>query len=273
MSARCGGVGSLAGALVGALALALLGACASRPKLVSSIPVTPSPKPELKEAAMYNVQLGIAYMERGELETAQDKLLRALKENPRDPDVHSALALLYERLGELGQAEDEFHDAMRLAPRDPDVSNNYAVFLCRTHRVAQGVKRLLATAHDPLYATPEAAYTNAAVCLHSVHEDTQATTYLERAIALRPSFSEAVFQLANLEMVHGKLAAARARIERFMASYPATPELLGLAVRVTRAQGDTNAEQRYERTLRRDFPHSDEARALASTPPVLQPQG
>jgi type IV pilus assembly protein PilF len=248
-------------------ALAALTACASKARVISPIPDTVTPKPDFHEAAQYNVELGVAYMERGDLALAQDKLNRALKENPRDPTVHSALALLDERLGELDEADRQFHTALHLAPHDPDVSNNFAVYLCRTHRVDQGVKRLIATARDPLYTTPEAAYTNAAVCLRTVHRDAEAELDLERALALRPSFAEAVFQLASLEMQQGKLADARARIDRYIETYAATPDLLALGVRIAHALGDPVAQQRYEQRLRVDFPNSPETRALASPSP------
>ncbi len=249
------------------LAVAAIAACASKPRVSSPIPDTPSPKPQLAEAAKYNVELGIAYMQRGDLERAQDKLNRALKEAPRDPTVHSALALLYERLGDLDQAESEFQRAMHLAPHDPDVSNNYAVYLCRTHRVDAGVKRLLATAHDPLYSTPEAAYTNAAVCLHSVNRDAEAEADLQRALELRPSFAEAVLQLSSLDAQHGKLRAALARIDRYFENYTSTPDLLVLAIRIAHTLGDPVAQQRYEQRLRIDFPDSPQARALSSPGP------
>lgn len=245
---------------------ALLAACAAsqKPRVDSHFGDEPSFKPHLKEAAKYNVELGIAYMQRGELAVAKEKLDRAAKENPDDPAVHSARALLYERLGNPREADEEFHEAMKLAPHDPDIANNYAVYLCRNHRVDEGVERLLATAHDPLYGTPEAAYTNAAVCLRSEHRDAEAKRELENALALRPGFAEAVFQLADLEMQHGELRDAQARIDRYIQTYTATPELLALGLRISRALHDPLGAQRFEQRLRVDFPNSPQTQALAA---------
>lgn len=222
-------------------------------------------KADLQEAAKYNVELGIAYMQRGELALAKDKLDRALKESPRDPEVHSALALLEERLGNPALTDHEFREALRLAPHDPDIANNYAVYLCRTHRVDEGVKQLLATARNPLYTTPEAAYTNAAVCLRSEHRDAEAKRALESALALRPGFAEAVFQLADLEVQQGQLADARARIDHYIETFTATPDLLLLGVRISRALHDPIGQQRYEQRLRVDFPNSPQTQALVSS--------
>jgi type IV pilus assembly protein PilF len=259
----------LAAALCAALCTAL-GACASssKPRVNPAFPNQPDFKPHPKEAAKYNVELGIAYMQRGELAVAKEKLERALKESPSDPEVHSALALLYERLGNPKEADDQFHEALKLAPSDPEIANNYAVYLCRHHRVDEGVKRLLAVAHNPLYTTPEAAYTNAAVCLRSEHRDDEAKRDLESAVALRPGFAEAVFQLADLEAAHGQLRDARKRIDRYIQTYTATPDLLALGVRISRSLRDPVAAQRYEQRLRVDFPNSQQTQALAaqSTP-------
>ncbi len=255
------------GVMAGLAALAAA-ACASRPHLPSVTSESVNLKPQPKLAAKYNVQLGIAYMQRGDLEFAQQKLLLALKENPRDPMVHNALALLYERLGEIKRADGQFREALRLAPRDPNVSNDYAVYLCRTNRVAQGVRRLIATARDPLYATPEAAYTNAAVCLRSVHRDALAKRYLERALVLRPGFAEAAYQLASLELQQGDLRDARAQVDHYIRHYTETPELLALGVRIARKQDDPVGEEHYKQRLRVDFPNSPEARALASPDPA-----
>ena len=258
MSARCA---------LAAAAFAMLVACAGKPRIDNKPPQQPVIKPDLQEAAKYNVELGIAYMQRGELAVAKEKLERAVKESPHDPEVHSALALLEERLGNRDEADHEFREAIRLAPHDPDIANNYAVYLCRTNRVNEGVKQLLATARNPLYRTPEAAYTNAAVCLRSAHRDDEAKRALESAVELRPGFAEAVFQLADLEMQHGELTDARARIDHYIETYTATPDLLLLGVRIAKTLHDPLAQQRYEQRLRVDFPNSPQTQALAGPRP------
>jgi type IV pilus assembly protein PilF len=255
------------GGLIVVTALAALAACSSKPRVVTPAPETKTFKPDLVDAAKYNVELGVAYMDRGDLALAKDRLDRAAKEAPRDPMVHSALALLDERLEQPDDADREFHEALRLAPHDPKIANNYAVYLCRNHRVDEGVKLLLQTARNPLYETPEAAYTNAAVCLRSVHRDADAKTELLRAIALRPNFAEAVLQLATLEMQQGQLRDARARIDRYIETYPATPDLLELGMRISHSLGDPVGQHRYEQRLRVDFPDSQQTHALSQSNP------
>ena len=240
----------------GVLAVLLLTACSSSSAKRQT--------EKAHEAAIYNVQLGLEYMNQGDLERAKDKLDRALTQDPGNPDVHSARATLYSRLKQKDKADEEFRTALRLAPHDPRMVNNYAVYLCENGRTDEGVKRFLEAARNPLYPTPEAAYTNAGVCLRAAKRDDEARVNFSHALQLKPNFAEAQFQLANLQFEHGELAPARAGIDTFIGTYNATADLLLLAVRVARAQGDRVAAQRYARKLQLDFPGTDQARALAA---------
>ena len=216
-----------------------------------------------RDAAIYNTELGIAYMRRGDLAVAQTKLDRAVKENPDDPDVHNARALLFARLGEPEQADREYREAMRLAPKNPDFQNNYAIYLCGVGRVDDGVQTFLRAAHNPLYMTPELAYDNAGVCLRSAHKNVEAAQMFTDALAIRPNFGQALWQLADLDFSQGKLAQARQEIEAFLAANQENPDLLLLAVKVARAQGDRLNAELYARRLQLDFPDSAQAHALA----------
>jgi type IV pilus assembly protein PilF len=240
--------------LAGALVTIALAACAGNPQHPS----------RQHDAAVDNMQLGVQYMNQGDLEIAKVKLDRALAEDPGNASVHTARGMLFERLREPDKADAEFRTALRLAPQDPEVVNNYAVYLCQNGRTDDGVKHFLEAARNPLYRTPWAAYTNAGVCLRSAKRDDEARQDFSSALQLRPSDPEAAFQLATLEFQHGEVTAARGRIDTFIGMYNETPDLLLLGVRITRAQHDQVAEQRYTRKLKLDFPQSDQARALAA---------
>ena len=232
----------------------VLGACATDPQKAK----------KLRDAAAYNTQLGIAYMNQGDLARAQEKLDRAVTQDPENADVRTARAMLYVRMGEPDKAESEFHAALRLAPRDPKVVNNYAVYLCQTGHTDDGVKHFLEAARNPLYPTPQVAFTNAGVCLMAAKRDDEARADFVRALQLAPNYAEAEFQLANLQFQHGELAKARTGIDAYMTNFGANPDLLLLAVKVARAQGQASAAQTYARKLQLDFPGSDQTRALAA---------
>jgi type IV pilus assembly protein PilF len=250
MTARIAWVSPLLLAGVAALALVACSSTSNRAKKRS-------------DASNYNMQLGMAYLNQGELGLAKEKLDRAMAENSGDPNVHSAMAMLQDRLGHPEQADKEFRAALSLGPRNPDVLNNYAVYLCRTGRTDEGVKSFEEAAHNALYRTPEAAYTNAGVCLRGAKRDTQAAMSFQRALQVKPNFAEAAYQLADLDFQRGEVREARETVERFLSSFEATPDLLLLGVRITSKQGDRLAQEKLARRLRMDYPSSDQARALA----------
>jgi type IV pilus assembly protein PilF len=213
-------------------------------------------------AGELNKQLGTEYLKKGRLALAKEKLERAEKYNPRDPELHSVLAVLYERLGAPKEVDKHFREAIRLAPKDPQISNNYAVYLCRNGRTDEGVKRFIESAQNPLYRTPEIAYTNAGVCLRSANRLNESAASFTRALQIRPNNAEAVFQFAELERERGNLTKARELVDKYLGSFDATPDLLLTGVRLSRAQGDRVAEDKYTRRLRVEFPNSQQFRLL-----------
>ena len=223
-----------------------------------------------EKAGELNKQLGTEYLRKGNLALAKEKLERAEKYNPRDAELHSVLAVLYERLGIPKEVDDHYRTAIRLAPKDPQISNNYAVYLCRNGRPDEGVKRFLESAQNPLYRTPELAYTNAGVCLRAAKRYDEAAASYTRALQIRPNNAEAVFQAADLELERGDLAKARSLVDKYLGLYDATPDLLLTAVRLTRAQGDRVAEDKYTRRLRVEFPNSQQFRQLTESAAATQ---
>ncbi|EQD30227.1 type IV pilus biogenesis/stability protein PilW [mine drainage metagenome] len=120
-------------------------------------------------AAVYNTELGIAYLQRGALALAKARLDQAERENPDSPNVQSARALLFERLREPARADRAFRRALDLAPHDPDYQNDYAVYLCSTGHYARGVKYFLEAARNPLYLTPATPSTmRESVCARNI---------------------------------------------------------------------------------------------------------
>jgi len=214
-------------------------------------------------ASDINLQLGVAYLQQDNLAVAKEKLERAEKQNPRDPRVHSALAWLYERLEKPNLVDEHFRTALRLAPQDPDINNNYAVYLCKTGRAEEGVKRFMEAARNPLYGTPAAAYTNAGVCLRNAKRLDEAEVNFRMALRSMPNSAEASYQLGELDLERGRPANTRSQIDIFLSAFNATPDLLLLGVRAAKAQGDRIAAEQYARRLRAEFPGSSQTRSLA----------
>jgi type IV pilus assembly protein PilF len=243
----------------------VLGACASTPHSDSSSPTDSHVASRLQAAAKINLQLGVGYLQQGDLAIAKEKLERARSEDPHNAEIHGAMALLDQRLGKDKDADKEFRTALELDSRDPAMLNNYAVFLCSHQRVDEGVRYFEQAAANPLYRTPWAAYTNAGVCMRAAHRDADAAQRFARALQSNPAYAEAVYQASDLDFQHQKLADARFRIDVFMLTNPATPDLLLLAYRIAQSQQDNASQRKYEARLTQEFPNSEQARELAAS--------
>lgn len=216
------------------------------------------------QAARYNAQLGIAYLKENRLEIARDKIERALQQNSRDAAVQTAAGLLYERLNEEKRADKAYSTALRLDPKNPEMQNNYAVFQCRRGQHAKGTKLFELAAKNPLYRTPAVAYANAGVCARGANDLPTAEEYFRKALSIQPAYPDALLQLADLTFTRGNGLQARAFLQRYFASAPATPDALALGVRVERALGDVAAANDYASRLKRDFPMSEQARQISN---------
>jgi type IV pilus assembly protein PilF len=244
-------------ALIAALLVSLLAGCVSAD---GKRPVKDEDPDET--AAKYNIQLGTAYLQQGNYAVAREKLERSLKQNPRDPDVHTSLGLLYDRTGEPKLADKHYREALRLAPENQDISNNYAIYLCKSGRVDEGVARFSSVAASKYYRTPEVALTNAGVCLRGAKRLDEAQQKLLGAIKARPNYSEATVQLAGLHIERAQFAEARKVIDSYLGAFRPNPDVLYAAVSVARAAKDRMAEEKFSRALRLEFPDSAQARAL-----------
>lgn len=217
-------------------------------------------------AAKINIQLGTTYLQQGNYVLAREKLERSLKQNPKDPDVHTSLGLLYDRTGDAKLADKHFREALRLAPDKPDLINNYAIYLCKNGRVDEGVEKFVQIAGNKFYPTPEVALTNAGVCLRGAKKLDEAEQKFVGAIRARPNYSEATVQLAGLKVEKGDLVQAKKVVDTYLNAFRPSPDVLFAAVGVARASKDRMLEEKYTRTLRLDFPDSAQAKALQRQP-------
>jgi Tfp pilus assembly protein PilF len=69
-------------------------------------------------------------------------------------------------------------------------------------------------------------------------------------------------QLATLLGERGQLVEARKVVETYLGAFRPDAEVLYAAVTVARAAKDKMSEEKFSRTLRLEFPDSEQARAL-----------
>jgi type IV pilus assembly protein PilF len=230
-------------------------------------------KVDLKAAAQSNAEAGTAYLRRGQLREAKDKLDTALKQDSSNPAANWAMALLLEQLDMPAESDRYYRTAMRQQPDNPDIANTYAVYLCKSGRSDDALPLFDGLIRNKLYREPWAAATNAAVCLRADKRNADALAYLERALTMRANYVDAVIQKADLQLILGRNTQSRQTVDSYLAvptpkeSDPYRPEVLLIGVRAAMAEGNRPAADNYARLLRRDFPSSPQT---ASLPQLLQ---
>ena len=213
-------------------------------------------------AAQINTQLGLAYMQRGDLKGAMSALKKALAENPDLAEAQMSIAVLYQRLGENDNARRHYVRAVQLAPDDPPTLNNYGLFLCSPGEPAKSEQYFERAAKNPLYRTPQVPLTNAGVCSIKQGKKDQAEKYFLRALKADPRFPAALLHMAELRYRSGNYLSARGYYQRYLAVAPPNAELLGVAIKVERKLGDQNAVASYSLLLKSKYPDSEETRQL-----------
>lgn len=240
----------------------LLAACALLAGCISTTTGRVEPEADRADAAELNYQLGARYYRNGNYELARDRLLYSIELDPKRAVAHTTLALTYEQLGNLRLATESYEQAVRVAPRNFDVLNTYAVFLCRQDRFDEAGTYFERAVRAPENDNAELMLTNAGVCMVQKPDFQQAEAYFRRALDVKPEFGEALIQLCLLKRSQGDYLIARAFLQRFLKSNPATASVLYLGVQIEEELGDERARTDYENRILRDYPTSAEARRI-----------
>ena len=254
-----------AGALPMFALVALLAGCATEQQTSAYKPdvSTMGDDSEARNRARIHTELASGYFELGNLGVALEEINEAMRADATYGPAYNVSALIHADLKEDRLAEQQFERALRLNPMDSDANNNYGSFLCQRKREEDGIRYFLAALRNPLYQTPERSYVNAGMCSRRRGDLASAQEYFEKALKLRPNQPQALYQLADMMYTRGDYAQARPYISRASQVLP-NAEALWLALRLERKLGDRNAEASYATQLRRNFPDSREARALAA---------
>ncbi len=216
----------------------------------------------LLEAGRINARLAMEYLKREQLVVAREKVEKALVQNPRDVTVQLAAGLVYERLLDKKRAEKHFRQALRSDADSPEAQNALGAFLCRNREHARGEAMFVKAARNPVYRTPEVAYTNAGVCARSAGRLERAEEYLRQALTISSSYPETLVQLAGVAHDRGNHLQARAFVERYLAAAPVSPDVLLLGYRIESALKDAAAANGFAERLRKEFPSSAQLRTL-----------
>lgn len=217
---------------------------------------------DLKKAAEANVKLGAAYLQQGMLGAANEKLEKALEQNPKSPQAHNMYAVLMGQLGKTRVSEKHYKKALNLDPDSSEIRNNYGSFLCNQGRVDDAVEQFQMALLDPLYQTPEYAFANAGACVLKIPDFVRAEEFLRKALQRNENLPSALFQMAKLNYLKGRYVPSKTYLDRYHTRSGKGPASLWLGIKLAWQLNDKQAAASYSLLLKNKFPDSPEAQKL-----------
>ena len=169
----------------------------------------------LTKTAKINAELGIAYLEKHNIQRAKQKLLLAINQGPNIPEPWYSMGYFMESTGETKAANDYYLKAIAIAPKRGDAQNNYGTFLCRQGQYQESIKHFDLATSDPDYLTPADAYENAGLCALKMPNTKLAIKYFDQSIQRDPARPVALLKLAEIYYKEGKYDFAKESLEQY----------------------------------------------------------
>lgn len=219
---------------------------------------TSSDQTDNQKRAQLRLQLAIGYYGQQQLEVALDEIKQALSADPSFADAYSLRGLIYMDMGETRLAEDNLLRAIKLDPRNPDLANNYGWFLCQNGREKESIAYFQTALANKSYQSPAKALNNAGVCSLKLKDEVSATRYFMQAFQYEPGNPSINVNLAKIYYNQHDDERARFYIGRATKADVLSADVLWTAIKIERRAGNKSAEASLANQLRRRYSESSE---------------
>ena len=232
----------------------------------SVLPRSTQPAVALPEADT-NVQLGLAYLEGGDVQRAKQKLLFAEQQTPTSAAVQGSLGYFYETIGNFSTAERYYRRAVALNAQAGAAQNNYGAFLCRHGRYAEADQHFLLALQDRAYLHTAQVYENAGLCAMQIPDVDKAENYFLQAVQQDPKRLVALLGLSRLSYQTEKYVQAQQYLDRYLQlTNNPTANALYLGAILARKLGKEAEAGRFTLRLQAQFPGSQAYKELINSP-------
>ncbi len=222
-----------------------------------------SPKKAPPQEEGYVVQ-AVQYMNAGRLDAALASIKKALQLNPESADAFTVAGLIYNKNNQTEQAERYFKRALSFEPNHSSAQTNYASFLCKHDKPREAEKIFLAAAKNKNNSQPDVALTNAGLCVLGIPDKVKATSYFSAALKINPKSPVPWYQLAKIQYGNYNYDNAYKLLQEYEKVAQPTPKTLLLGAQINDANGKADQADQYKFLLVEKFPHSKEAKQIAS---------
>lgn len=188
------------------------------------------------------------------MSSSPEQALKALiASQPGEHRPWLQLTALLEQSGRHAEAEDFYHQLIEQAPELAVARFNFACFLRRRGRLEEALLQHQ-KALDLGIDQPEEVLSNMGVIHTELRRDEDARAHLDRALAIRPTYLPAMFNLALLHEELGDLPRALELFGKILDQDPAWHDAL---IRIAHARQVSDPEDPLIRKLRRALRRSN----------------
>lgn len=212
--------------------------------------------PDNPAAAQTRLQLGLAYLQQGNLEAARKNLAKAADAAPQDYRTQLGMALYQQRVGASDAARQRYQQALKLAPGNGSVLNNYGAFLCSLGQYVEAQQQFSAAASVADYGRFADSLENAGYCFFQAGQYDRARPLLIKALKADADKGSPLLVEAEKQFGAGKRAQSQFLLDVYQHVLPASADSLWLQIRFAALAGRQDSVQRYGRQLARSFPQS-----------------
>ncbi len=250
--------------MIATLSLPLVGCVTERTYTGTDIPVSERTL-DKQSAAKERMQLGLTYLNRGNMEQAKFNLNRAVEYAPQLSAVHTAMAYYYQTVGDNERTEESYRKAINTSDATGDAMNNFGVFLCQQEKYSQAEAMFKNAINAKEYTRTASSYENLGVCSLSAGEPQKAKQYFENALRYDPRRKSTLMELIDLAILENDYDSAKFNLSRLHRVAEQTPESLALGIKISRELADEDAVKRYGITLIAKYPTSEQAKEYRAT--------
>ncbi|VXC99529.1 Pilus assembly protein PilW [Pseudomonas sp. 8Z] len=211
-----------------------------------------------KEAVDAYVQLGIAYIQQGDTQSAKVPLKSALDIDSSNADAHAALALAFQVEMEPKLADEHYRKALSQRPGDARLLNNYGGFLFEQKRYKEANENYLKASEDNLYPERSRVFENLGLTALQLGQREQAKEYFQRSLRLSNRQPRALLEMAQLSYEDREYVPARSYYDAYSEIAPQNARSLLLGVRLAGVFEDRDKAASLGLQLKRLYPASEE---------------
>lgn len=217
-----------------------------------------------EQAARTRTAIAAEYIKKGDLDTAQQHLERALKSDPRSAEAYNMMGILLQREGSpinVQKAEGYYRKAISLKDDFAQAHNNYGVYLSQQKRYREAYKQFAIAGATLGYEGRGAALENLGRTALLLEDAPQAQQAFESALKAEPNLLVARFELAELLLGQGRVRESAALYDEYLRLLGRNPQgsrSLWLGMRLARLQQKQPLLQQYASELQQRYPDSEE---------------